>query len=1055
MRKNGNSNANGNTKPPPTITAKCVGSGHMFCKDKLVYDKILAAEVFYKGRKLEITPYLDSSELQKLHIDINLRKVLVKYLHNDVNDDDLKSAFSIFGEILNAFISSDKKDDSSPYPTNYGMVIFRDRFSAYLALNAKILVKGNPVIVRLHRFRNVGDAAYPVDGKEILAKDLLGVQIGREPKHDISKYLPPSYKKMAKYWEHKREVYEDIFAIDRRKLKKECKRKKDKSLKRILFQMEKEDRKKNKWKGKGAKDSRDTRKDDRTRGKRNVRNNKNQFYHQGENDSSYYLNGKRRQGKFNTNFRNEHTQYQYQQNRDNNKHHKQHHNKPNLVRDRQVEGGYDYNSPSMDRYTSGARIANQHYRRNTHALPYKKLTGYGREANHQPHQNEGCKYPGGDFMPNFQNSLPNVFQNGRADTSSNYLSNIKQSRKKNEQVYQSNQKSYGFTAGSSSDEMYDWSQASGMSIKKRNQIFSNQKLSVPPPGFGKPENQFSHGYVPQGPVIPQPLGVNNSYSTEVDENNFQNLNDTRNFIERPMRMNSSEFKDQIYQNQGGTYKSAKLNRASDRTQFYSEKRQSNRSTSMKRQQFRMPLNQIPEVEEEERANQSRMRLSNTLQFGSTIKKGNIFKNEDLNIEDCSVSSDDLGDEGDIQELRANHNLKSIGKRKVDGMVIQFHGISTEKKISGDGKMTGNKPQTNIITPLKKNNPQFLIQQTQNTPPPEAAVRNLTNTFTAFENGAINLNQNQVTFDEMKKRVGNIQPESNQIQGLLTVEEFKVNDPFNHLSMPRLGLVEKERNRQDSESQIDSVEGNLNCPRYRSLGDHSAHVIGSQDEGSQKRKDSKEADIIPKKGSKSSIFKNRNSKSIVEDDFSPENSIELEQEAPANPTINLVLQKYLQEVKPRPYTKIHNNFDRTYYSNNIYVIADNHSIEFELDEDYYNLLNGLSQVPQRNKTKQPTDHRKRSKSESDKSDIQKFFKNLRYKISYNHHLANLRQNIEPVERISRRLKGRRLNSKSFKSKSFLKSGDLEKLIVIHGMSDKVNLKDCHSVLNLERINKLNQ
>lgn len=175
MRKNGNSNANGNTKPPPTITAKCVGSGHMFCKDKLVYDKILAAEVFYKGRKLEITPYLDSSELQKLHIDINLRKVLVKYLHNDVNDDDLKSAFSIFGEILNAFISSDKKDDSSPYPTNYGMVIFRDRFSAYLALNAKILVKGNPVIVRLHRFRNVGDAAYPVDGKEILAKDLLGV----------------------------------------------------------------------------------------------------------------------------------------------------------------------------------------------------------------------------------------------------------------------------------------------------------------------------------------------------------------------------------------------------------------------------------------------------------------------------------------------------------------------------------------------------------------------------------------------------------------------------------------------------------------------------------------------------------------------------------------------------------------------------------------------------------------------------------------------------------------------------------------------------------------
>ena len=172
---------------------KCVGSGHVICSDEDTYNKILKATVFYKGRKLEISPYLDSNELQKLHVDINLRKVLVKYLHNDVKDEDLRTTFSMFGEILNAFISSDKKEDSSPYPTNYGMVIFKERFSAYLALNAKILVKGNPVIVRLHRFRNVGDATYPVDGKDILAKDLLGVQIGRVPKHEISKFLPKKY----------------------------------------------------------------------------------------------------------------------------------------------------------------------------------------------------------------------------------------------------------------------------------------------------------------------------------------------------------------------------------------------------------------------------------------------------------------------------------------------------------------------------------------------------------------------------------------------------------------------------------------------------------------------------------------------------------------------------------------------------------------------------------------------------------------------------------------------------------------------------------------------
>lgn len=141
-------------------------------------------------RKLEISPYLDSSELQLLHVDINLRKVLVKYLHNDITDQDLKDTFAMFGEILNAFISSDKKEDYSPYPTNYGMVIFKDRLSAYLALNANILIKGNPVIVRLHRFRNVGDAAYTVEGKTILAKDLLDIQIGRTAKRDISSLMP-------------------------------------------------------------------------------------------------------------------------------------------------------------------------------------------------------------------------------------------------------------------------------------------------------------------------------------------------------------------------------------------------------------------------------------------------------------------------------------------------------------------------------------------------------------------------------------------------------------------------------------------------------------------------------------------------------------------------------------------------------------------------------------------------------------------------------------------------------------------------------------------------
>lgn len=48
---------------------------------------------------------------------------------------------------------------------------------------------------------------------------------------------------MSQEWQKHRDLYEEIFLIDRKKLKKECKRKKDKSLKKILFQMEKEQRK--------------------------------------------------------------------------------------------------------------------------------------------------------------------------------------------------------------------------------------------------------------------------------------------------------------------------------------------------------------------------------------------------------------------------------------------------------------------------------------------------------------------------------------------------------------------------------------------------------------------------------------------------------------------------------------------------------------------------------------------------------------------------------------------------------------------------------------------
>lgn len=167
----------------------------------------------------------------------------MKYLEPDITDADLTEVFSLFGEVSNAFVSSDKKEGlKSQYPNNYGMVIMESAYGTYKALNGKILIKGKPVIVRLHRFRNLKDTFYNVNGKTYSCDDLLGVQIGKDPKHDIEDLMSEEYQIMAEEWEQKFERYYELLLYDRKKLKKECKRKKDKLLKGILVEMDKEER---------------------------------------------------------------------------------------------------------------------------------------------------------------------------------------------------------------------------------------------------------------------------------------------------------------------------------------------------------------------------------------------------------------------------------------------------------------------------------------------------------------------------------------------------------------------------------------------------------------------------------------------------------------------------------------------------------------------------------------------------------------------------------------------------------------------------------------------
>lgn len=219
---------------------KCIGSGYVVCWNEATFNAILSSEVHYGNRKLETSKYLEREELQKLHEDINLRKVLVKNLPPKYSNIDLKRSFSIFGEILNAFISVDKNQKYNK-PSNYGIVIFKTRLGAYKALNGKFLLKGNPVIVRLHRFKNVGEACYFVRGEKIKAKDLIDVQIGFTEKHDISDIMDGSYSNRVREFERKKDLYEELMRQDRKKLKKDCKRKKDSSLRKKLIEIEKDE----------------------------------------------------------------------------------------------------------------------------------------------------------------------------------------------------------------------------------------------------------------------------------------------------------------------------------------------------------------------------------------------------------------------------------------------------------------------------------------------------------------------------------------------------------------------------------------------------------------------------------------------------------------------------------------------------------------------------------------------------------------------------------------------------------------------------------------------
>jgi hypothetical protein len=67
---------------------------------------------------------------------------------------------------------------------------------------------------------------------------LLDVQIGLKPKDDIRDLMPPSYQNEVFRFLNQESKYLELMRHDRKKLKKDCKRKKDDFLRSKLAQVE-------------------------------------------------------------------------------------------------------------------------------------------------------------------------------------------------------------------------------------------------------------------------------------------------------------------------------------------------------------------------------------------------------------------------------------------------------------------------------------------------------------------------------------------------------------------------------------------------------------------------------------------------------------------------------------------------------------------------------------------------------------------------------------------------------------------------------------------------
>lgn len=565
---------------------KCVGSGKIECEERATFEKILKAnEILYEGRKLEVSEFLEREDLEKLHKDVNKRKILVKYLDEDVQDKDLIHIFSMFGRVANAFVSSDKKQNLKlEYPNNYGMVIMQDALATYKALNGKVLVRGKPVIIRLHRFRNLSDAIYEVQGKKYTSDDLLNVQIGKEPKHDIRHLMSQEYASMADEWERKFKEYRKLLLYDRKKLKKECKRKKDKELKKILVEMDKVEREDPEAYTRGRNLGKKKKDGERQRDRGGRKQEQERKKQRGEVQKREK---RERKGAPKEEIITRNVPF-YQRDSPSYNHRGSTRGSAMNSYDKNYPYRAGMNPPVRPNPSISQQTGPQYYGSRGNPYTPVKYSPFNSTPNHLKHDPSQRKYTG---FQNYQNSPGLQMRNSpyqRPQRAPSYASNL------NNNTYQS----FASTSYNNDDDIFDWSQHSQSVFDHNSPAVHQQKLNL----FKESQKKYSQRKEKSG----KKYVSNPKLSTPIASHNHKNL--TQNGQNSSLSPTRRGFL--AYKSQSGIRTERKFNKSQSK-QRYKSQYITNRKSNLK------PLGEIKEVEEEIKINSNKdLTQSNDSQMGN-------------------------------------------------------------------------------------------------------------------------------------------------------------------------------------------------------------------------------------------------------------------------------------------------------------------------------------------------------------------------------------------------------------------------------------------------------